>query len=297
MSDLTVIIKGLAFCDPKNTETQVLLPHAPGHELRIIRAIEGGQPNPAQPFPGEKTVTITLENGAVPIDPTPPDKDLINIAHWHDQAHSTLKFRPRNPLPASMRISHLTIPAPEIFSGALSDHDYEIWAHRPSVNPPLRDFVGQPANSHTAEHKLAEEAQAKFRIPAGSAVKVLVNGKLIETFINKAGENYVLTFDNHCRINPCVADFGYYYEMLQGTDNQGRNVELNEFAIRISSESSVPKGDSEAACNPVFGHTQCDLKIWRNGGMECPVTENFTKKQQTPKKTTKREKKPTKKKK
>jgi len=270
MSELTVIIKGIAFCRPAAAGTQVLFPHAPGHKLKVSRAVFGGLADPPQTFPGENVLAITLEGKASPMDPVPPVNDLINIVDWHLQAGSSLKFKQRNPDARSMRISFLSLPAPKIFSSGPSEHKFEIWAHRTKGgSPPLRDYLGQPAGLN-----LAEEAMVKFQIPgAPAAVKLTINGNLVQTFQHQAGVNFVLTLDNHCHNQPCIADFGYYYEMLEGTDNKGYNVELDEFPIRIPSVSIID-ADSEAACNPVYGDTECDLNTWRLGGAGCvaPLT-------------------------
>src|ERR1041384_5944678 len=200
MSELTVKIKGINFCGQTSTEIQVIFPCSLGHELKITRAVIGGQVAPRVTLSGKNVLEIILENNAAFIQPDPPDNELINIAPWRNLTGSNLKLMTRNSDPASMQLSFLKIPGTPIFSvDRVSENKDEIFKESARV-----------------------EAQVKFDIPTGSVVKLIVNNDQVnplETFNDEPGKNYLLTFDNHYEN---ATDFGKYYELfLESIDEKG----------------------------------------------------------------------------
>jgi len=270
---LTITIRGLAFCSVRSTDTQILLPHAPGHELAVSYIDDPTGPKPLQLSAIENTLNLKLNGTAnAPNLTSSQNNDLLPLGEWHRQAGSLLKFKRRIFTGSEMRVSLLTVPTNKIYSDRPTVQEFEIWSkHRGSSGEPKLKYRGRPQN-HIEPNKLAEYVKFRFEIPANSPIQLMDVDKATELHAFDGSAETELIFDNHCLQPFCPDDFGYYYEMLESTDKKNRSVEIQEFPLRIPF-ADVAHPTSEASCNPVQGDTKCDLDDWRKGRpLYCPIS-------------------------
>lgn len=279
MSDLEVTIRGLVLCRPIVADgvTQMIFPHAPGHMLKLTMTKYDQNDNPVdvivEKLPVVNTLALTTENGARAITPVdshgdPLGNDLVDIVDLHNRVlpvpmPPTPSLNLRNRADVKLPMSYFTLPTHILFADAHTNGVFEFWTHKTRATPPsrLREYFPN------ADRRIPQAVTVKFEILAGSgslipAVKLRLQKPFdnLYKFVHDPAYNYQIVLDNHCDGNSCGADFGYYYELLEGRDGNQYQVEMEEFPIKRPLTGGSP--DSLAACNPVLGDTKEDLEDW-----------------------------------
>jgi hypothetical protein len=275
MSDLQIIIRGLALCHPvasvADPMTEILFPHAPEHTLKLT--IDNGVETISEDFfpQGFMTMKAGKEVGRAPAGGV---NNLIDLSELHKGLPANIALKARGDVKRRMSVSYLSVPTATLTSQTNAGRDFEIWAKKfgGGLKNPARTFI------QIAPNGLDEEVVMSFNIPAASStVDPALTLEIEQPFghsytfrhaVDPANPlnvlNYKLTFDNHCNGLGCGggggSDFGYYYEMLEAVDNAtGEHYEIEEFpAERIG----MIQPDSEAACNPVMGDPNESMASW-----------------------------------
>jgi hypothetical protein len=289
MSDLHLVIKGLAFCRTTSATTQILFPHAPGHQLKatIIKSSSDGEVFDSVEYtlPGENFIIMTADSGVTAAQPngSVPGSQILDLIRFQldntgpypSSKPHPIVFKPRGDVRKRIKVSYLSIPTPYIYSTS-ETAEHEFWAHRTKdKNTSTRAIL-------PVVKTLRNDVSVDFRLPStgadpGPALSMYIQEPLNHIYsfshqpdtANGSPISYDLTLDNHCHSQACGSDFGYYYEMLDAVDTNGYNVEIEEFpvlrpgSVEVNQEfEDAPDPDSEAACNPVTGDTGEDLEAW-----------------------------------
>ncbi len=147
MSDLRVVIRGLAFCRPLEgtNMTQILFPHPPGHALSLtITKFHTGSPSEVieDKFPSVNSLALTIENdtaATLPLDGhgTPLNTNLVDIIQLHKDfagPGSRINFRPRGDVAVPM--SFFTLPTNVLYAdGNAAIHEFWMRKTRGGTSP------------------------------------------------------------------------------------------------------------------------------------------------------------------
>jgi hypothetical protein len=290
MSRVDVVFRGLAFCHSTSGNTKVIFPHAPNHSL-TLRITRVGTTDPVEEIEmyDENFINIEL-TGSASVGKPPLDSsghsltnDMVNLTKLHkdySKPNPVVKLRPR--IVDGIGFSYLSMPNGNLFSSSHATVTYEHWVHQKYakgiVPPPVPDPFPDPNRYYQQDiARLAAEALSPFEVdPRTPGAVHLKFGRFdLEkyqahpqvppftrtfSFYHEDTVNYQVVLDNHCHGNSCGADFGYYYELIQGMTDDFSEVEMELFPAERF-ETGFP--DSEASCNPVMGEPpSCDLESW-----------------------------------
>lgn len=262
MSIVDISITGLALCRPVSAaqhppygQSQILLLHPPGHQLKITVQRDGTSVHVRKEPEYKMSITALGKTEPREVGFAPPYLNhLVNLVTSH-RGHGTLTFKPRTS--TNMKVSNLLIPSNMIYTTTQTTLEHELWVYKHKTGS-----VSTKVHSGVPRAKLWRDMEFSFNVPDNvSELNLNITSPFHEVHqLLHDGASHKIIFDNDCHGDFCGNDFGYYYEILEGKD-AGYFVEIEEFPI-LPKVPKTPPIETEAACNPVIVDPAPDLGGW-----------------------------------
>lgn len=262
---LKIVIKGLALCREAAAPArlQVLFPHPSDHNLKFTLRRGSDVIDTRLARQNFIKIVSTGAEPAIPAGSDPSTKDnIIDIVNLHRTVNPIAGVKMKNkrgqvggPVPSDqVKLSFVSIPSVDLyvpdFKPLATAHKF--YVHVPSSN--TRTYIsGKDLNVATsvglalAMDTLGEKIEIQLSTPFPTTYTIPYD---------PTGPTYTLILDNACENGGCGADFGYYYEILDGF-----GLEIEEFPPRPPIVGGTGS-DTQAACNPVKGDPGCDLETY-----------------------------------
>jgi hypothetical protein len=262
---VTVVVTGLAFCKPipatgLRGEMKVLFIH-PDEEHVVTMKIEtkiGTQVSSIveETFEPGFRLRFTATDEMVTSTRHAPG-NLINIFDLHGAANPVVMRTRTSVPPVKIARSLLTIPSSQFYSKSSTDLNHEFWLYNTMANTKSR--IDRGASTRAV---IGRELGVEFMIPAAKEMQLNLEFPAVKSYPLPTIPNTVhtVTFDNTCHQHSCGNDFGYYYEILNGS-----GMEIEEFPIR-KAVTATPGQSLEAACNPIWGEPPCNFDTYAQSG-------------------------------
>ena len=255
---LKIIIAGRAYCRLTGSKLETLYIEADEEHLLRIKVIKKSTTGPDLPTtydlqPRSKisfTMTDVVTDSA-PIGPEHALKRMLQIDNLHDEVLNLkeLDFTDSQ----STTVSYLSLQPAVCYTYILTESNYEIWKYTNATEK--FQFSTQVGNEIGANYLIRDTGNMRITVTNEAGVPAHeIDLPYVENM------EYEVRFDNSCvpEVNkPCDDDFHLNYQILEG------------YGTRIEQRPEGGK-TTDAACNPVFGDTKCNLENYFAAGQKCP---------------------------